>query len=60
MVHTLIKNVLDIYTELILMLRLKLYNEDFEDAFLKATINYYSRKPKLGLWWILVLNTWLR
>jgi cullin 1 len=33
------------------MLRLKLYNEDFEDAFLKATIKYYSKKAQA---WIMV------
>ncbi|CAD6231357.1 unnamed protein product [Miscanthus lutarioriparius] len=44
--RTLVKNVLDIYIELDSDSGSKLYNEDFEDVFLKATIDYYSRKAQ--------------
>ncbi|ONM35532.1 hypothetical protein ZEAMMB73_Zm00001d042491 [Zea mays] len=41
----------DLAVDFRLIYLLKLYNEDFEDAFLKATIKYYSKKAQA---WIMV------
>ncbi|GJN05257.1 hypothetical protein PR202_ga22871 [Eleusine coracana subsp. coracana] len=48
--RTILKNVLDMYVELGGSDMLKLYEEDFEVAFLESTADYYSRKAQT---WIL-------
>ncbi|CAN6205668.1 unnamed protein product [Urochloa humidicola] len=44
--RALIKNVLNIYTELGTELKTEFYQKDFEDAFVQGTINYYSKKAQ--------------
>ncbi|CAL5083358.1 unnamed protein product [Urochloa decumbens] len=44
--RALIKNVLNIYTELGTELKTELYQKDFEDAFVQDTIDYYSKKAQ--------------
>ncbi|CAL5072266.1 unnamed protein product [Urochloa decumbens] len=44
--RALVKNVLNIYTELGTELKTELYQKDFEDAFVQDTIDYYSKKAQ--------------
>ncbi|CAN6183699.1 unnamed protein product [Urochloa humidicola] len=44
--RTLVKNVLNIYTELGTQHKTELYKKDFEDAFVQGTIDYYSKKAQ--------------
>lgn len=48
--YALVKNVLDIHVDLYSDSWSKLYNKDFEDTFLKSTIDYYCKKAEA---WIL-------